>query len=90
MYLEDLDDDDKECSIFNGEDLLMLRFSNTKSSMLYKLVSVGKADWIVFNLMIYNRKQQFKVQVRKTQNTLHIALLPLPSPSLHLPSPPPL
>ncbi len=44
-----LDNDDEECSIFNGEDLLMLRFSNTKSSMLYKLVSVGKADWIVFN-----------------------------------------
>jgi hypothetical protein len=39
----------KKCSIFNGEDLLMLRFSNTKSSMLYKLVSMGKADWIVFN-----------------------------------------
>ncbi len=48
-YNSDLDDDDEECSIFNGEDLLMLRFSNTKSSMLYKLVSVGKADWIVFN-----------------------------------------
>ncbi len=48
-YNSDLDDDDKECSIFNGEDLLMLRFSNTKLSMLYKLVSVGKADWIVFN-----------------------------------------
>jgi hypothetical protein len=30
----DLNDDDEECSIFNGEDLLMLRFSNTKSSML--------------------------------------------------------
>jgi hypothetical protein len=44
-YNSDLDDDDKECSIFNGEDILMLRFSNnTKSSMLYKLVSVGKAD----------------------------------------------
>ncbi len=49
MYNSDLDDDDKECFIFNGEDLLMLRFSNTKLSMLYKLVSVGKADWIVFN-----------------------------------------
>ncbi len=45
-YNSDLDDDDKECSIFNGEDLLILRFSNTKSSMLYTLVSVGKADWI--------------------------------------------
>ncbi len=31
--------------------LLMLRFSNTKSSMLYKLVRVGKADWIVFNYL---------------------------------------
>ncbi len=48
-YNSNLDDDDEECSIFNGEDLLMLRFSNIKSSMLYKLVSVGKADWIVFN-----------------------------------------
>jgi hypothetical protein len=48
-YNSDLDDDDEECSIFNGEDLLMLRFSNAKSSMLYKLVSLGKADWIVFN-----------------------------------------
>ncbi len=47
--ISDLDDDDEECSIFNGEDLLMLRFSNTNSSMLYKLVSVGKADWILFN-----------------------------------------
>ncbi len=59
----DLDDDDKECSIFNGEDLLMLKFSNTKSSMLYKLASVGKVDWIVY-LMIYNQKQQFKVEVQ--------------------------
>ncbi len=47
--ISNLDDDDEECSIFNGEDLLMLRISNTKSNMLYKLVSVGKADWIVFN-----------------------------------------
>ncbi len=47
--ISDLDDDDKECSIFNREDLLMLRFSNTKSSMLYKSVSVGKADWIVLD-----------------------------------------
>ncbi len=58
-----MDDDDKEFSIVNGEDLLMLRFSNTKSSMLYKLVSVGKVDWIEY-LMIYNQKQQFKVEVR--------------------------
>jgi hypothetical protein len=33
-YNSDLDDDDEECSIFNGEDLLMLRYSNTKSSIL--------------------------------------------------------
>ncbi len=33
--ISNLDDDDEECSLFNGEDLFMLRFSNTKSSMLY-------------------------------------------------------
>ncbi len=59
-YNSDLDDDDDECSIFNGEDLLMLRFSNTKSSMLHKLVHVGKADWIVFNDTTENNSSRWK------------------------------
>jgi hypothetical protein len=39
---------------------LMLRFSITKSSMLYKLVSVGKADWIVFNDITGNNSSRWK------------------------------
>jgi hypothetical protein len=44
-----LADVEEECSIFNGEDLMMLILSNTKSSMLYKLVRGGKTDWTVLD-----------------------------------------
>ena len=40
------------------EDLVMLRFSNTKSSMLYNLLSVGEAQMCVFR-----KKTQFKLTV---------------------------
>ena len=37
----------------------MLRFSNTKSSMLFNLMPVGEAQMIVFD--IYKKKNQFNL-----------------------------
>ncbi len=34
------------------EDLMMLRFSNTKSSMLFKILSVGEAPWIELDKLL--------------------------------------
>ena len=34
------------------EDLMMLRFSNTNSSMLFKILSVGKAPRVEFGIVI--------------------------------------
>jgi hypothetical protein len=33
------------------EDLMMLRFSNTKSSMLYYLLSAGIALWVILDYL---------------------------------------
>jgi hypothetical protein len=41
------------------EDLMMLRFSNTKSSMLFTVFSVGKAPRVELDKLL--DKQQFKV-----------------------------
>ena len=38
---------------------MMLRFSNTKSSMLFNLMPVGKAQMIVFD--VYEKKNQFNL-----------------------------
>jgi hypothetical protein len=34
------------------EDLMMLRFSNTKSSMLYNLLSAGIALWVILEELL--------------------------------------
>jgi hypothetical protein len=43
------------------EDLMMLRFSNTKSSMLYNLLSVDEAQMFVFEALL--EKKQFNMSV---------------------------
>jgi hypothetical protein len=43
------------------EDLMMLRFSNTKSSMLYNLLSVDEAQMFVFEALL--EKNQFNMSV---------------------------
>jgi hypothetical protein len=34
------------------EDLMILRFSNTKSSMLFKILSVGEAPWVELDKLL--------------------------------------
>ena len=47
------------------EDLMMLRFSNTKLSMLYNLLSVGKAPWVELDkLFDKTTVQGFKCESR--------------------------
>jgi hypothetical protein len=50
------------------EDLMMLRFSNTKSSMLYNLLSVGIALWVILDKLL--DKQQFKDGLRHEDGVL--------------------
>ena len=40
------------------EDLMMLRFSNTKSSMLYNLLSVDEAKMFVFEALLEEKTVQ--------------------------------
>jgi hypothetical protein len=35
-----------------NEDLMMLRFSNTKLGMLYNLLSVGKELWVILDELL--------------------------------------
>ena len=35
------------------EDLMMLRYSNTKLSMLFKILSVGEAPWVELDELLY-------------------------------------
>ena len=37
---------------------MMLRFSNTKSNMLYNLLSVGKAQMFIFDMVLYRNAVQ--------------------------------
>jgi hypothetical protein len=49
----DSDDINKECSIYiQCGDLMMLRLSNTKSSMLFKILSVGEAPRVELDKLI--------------------------------------
>jgi hypothetical protein len=45
------DDIDEECSIFNVK-TLMLRFCNTKSSMLFKILRVGEAPRVELDKLL--------------------------------------
>jgi hypothetical protein len=53
------------------EDLMMLRFSNTKSSMLYKLLSVGKAWYFILDKLLDKKTVQGRSAVSGPSTVLH-------------------
>jgi hypothetical protein len=44
------------------EDLMILRFSNTKSSMLYNLLSAGVALWVILDELLDKTTVQDEMQ----------------------------
>ncbi len=51
------------------EDLMMLRFSNTKSSMLYNLLSVDEAQMFVFEALL--EKKHFNIMSVPVNMSVH-------------------
>jgi len=47
------------CTTIIYEDLMMLRFSNTKSSMLYNLLSVDEEQMFVFEALLEKKPVQY-------------------------------
>jgi len=46
------------------EDFMMLRFSNTKSSMLYNLLSVDEAQMFVFEALLEKNSSIIQCQLK--------------------------